>query len=215
MKIAFNLLDSSSSIQQKILDSLVDYLSPIMIKIKNSLQNSLPRYIEDAVSSQPEYVSLLGGQLRSELGVPDAGSRINSIFTEWKNNAIVIYEPISTKGSSIIGGFSIDMIKSDFSDILALPLSEVVDDVSGSIIPWLRWLLLDGGKILIRNYKVQLGNNSRSRTGGAIMIQSDKENWRVPSQFAGTSNNNWITRALSTYDQLILDHIQNTLENNL
>lgn len=215
MKISFNLLDSSSSIQQKILDSIVDYLSPIMQKTKNSLQNSLPQYIEDAVTGQPEYISLLGGQLRSELGVPDAGSRLNSIFSEWKNNAVVIYNPIATKGSSIVGGFSIDMIKSDFSDILSLPSSEVVDSISGSIIPWLKWLLLDGGKILIRNYKVQLGNNPRSRTGGAIMIQSDKENWRVPAQFAGTANNNWITRALSTYDQLILDHIQNTLENSL
>lgn len=215
MNISFNLLDSSTDIRTRILNSLAEYLSPILENTKNSLQNSLPQYIENALTSQPEYISLLSGQLRSELGVPDARSRLDTIFSEWKNNAFVVYDKIKVKGSSLVGGFGINMIRSDFSDILSLPASEVVDDISGSVVPWLKWLLLDGGKILIKNYKVQLGNNPRSRTGGAIMIESVNENWRVPPQFAGTINDNWITRAIESYNRVILDHIQNSLEQNI
>jgi hypothetical protein len=120
---------------------------------------------------------------------------------------------ISSRG--VTGGFSIDMIRSDFSDILSLSAATITDDISGSVVPWLQWLLLDGSKILIRDYAVQFGPNSRSRTGNAIMISSEKQNWRVPSEFAGTVNNNWITRAIDRLDPILLNDIEKELEKHI
>jgi len=53
-----------------------------------------------------------------------------------------------------------------------------------------------------------------SRTGGAIMIQVHKDGWKLPIEFAGTLNDNFVTRAINEYNvsgQLDL-FIQQTIE---
>jgi hypothetical protein len=90
----------------------------------------------------------------------------------------------------------------------------VVTDSKGYSLPWLKWLLFEGSKPLIKNYSVKFGSNKRSRTGQAIMISSNK-NWKVPSEFAGTVTNNWITRAIDRASDKILQDIQNIIESNL
>jgi hypothetical protein len=215
MKISIKLLDSSSVISTKILGSIIGHLQPAFIKTQQSLQQILPKIVKEALVLEPEYASLLSGQLRSELGVPDADSKIEQIFSAWSNNLVVQNRPLSIKGSGLSGGFSINIIKSDFSDILSLPAAVVVDSTSGSIIPWLQWLLIEGNQILIRDYKLKTGPNSRSRTGNAIMVSSTKDNWRVPPQFAGTINNNWVTRAIDRLDDSVLTYIEKELEKHI
>jgi hypothetical protein len=215
MKISIKLLDSSSVISAKILGSIISHLQPAFTKTQQALQQILPKIVKEALILEPEYASLLSGQLRSELGVPDADSKIEQIFSAWSNNLVVQNRPLSIKGSGLSGGFSINIIKSDFSDILSLPAAVVVDSTSGSIIPWLQWLLIEGNQILIRDYKLRMGPNSRSRTGNAIMVSSTKDNWRVPPQFAGTINNNWVTRAIDRLDDSILSYIEKELERHI
>ena len=215
MKISLKLLDTNSEINTKILLAIQDYLQPAFNKTQQSVQKLLPEIAKQALMSEPEYNSLLAGQLRAELGVPDASERIESLFDYWSANMVIVTKPITIKASRLHGGFNLNLIKSDFSDIIDLPLGIVTDNISGSVIPWLKWLLLDGSKILIRNYQVQMGSNSRSRTGQAIMISSDKQNWRVPAQFAGTINNNWITRAINRLDDTVINNIESELEKNI
>jgi hypothetical protein len=215
MRISLKLLETDSQINTKILESIRTYLQPAFTKTQQSLQKNIPQIVKQALMAEPEYNSLLSGQLRAELGVPDAGARIESLFESWSNNMNVTSKPLSIKAARLSGGFSIDMIRSDFSDVVDLPAGIVTDNISGSVIPWLRWLLLDGSKILVRNYQVQMGSNPRSRTGQAIMITSDRENWRVPAEFAGTVNNNWITRAIERLDGTIINIIESELEKNI
>jgi hypothetical protein len=47
------------------------------------------------------------------------------------------------------------------------------------------------------------------------MISSEKQNWRVPSEFAGTVNNNWITRAIDRLDPILLNDIEKELEKHI
>jgi hypothetical protein len=215
MKISIKLLDSNAVIGTKILSAIISQLQPAFTQTQQALQQSLPKIVKDVLILEPEYASLLSGQLRSELGIPDADSKIDQIFNAWSTNLLVENKPISIKGSGLSGGFSINIIKSDFSDILSLPAAVVVDNTSGSIIPWLQWLLIEGNQILIRDYKLRMGPNSRSRTGNAIMVSSSKDNWRVPPQFAGTINNNWVTRAIDRLDDTVLSYIEKELERHL
>lgn len=215
MDIFFKLIESEKSIKDKILLAIKDHFDPIFKKTEASIQPKLYSIIVQALNSEPEYNSLVSGQLKYELGVPDAAQRLSKIYDFWAKNSVIKSNTISINRSGLSGGFSINMIKSDFSDILSLSESSVVDDISGSVIPWIKWLLLDGNKILVRNYKVRMGSNDRSRTGYAIMVTSEKENWRVPAEFAGTINNNWITRSLQKIDDTILNTLQTELEKHL
>lgn len=214
MKISFKLLDSNSTITNKILDSIKDHLQPVFSKTEKNIQLIITKLVKDALMAEPEYNSLLSGQLRSELGIADSSGAINQIFDAWSSNVIIRSKPITIKASRLSGGFGLDIIKSDFSDVLSLPAATTIDSISGSVVPWLQWLLLDGNKILVRNYRVQFGPNSRSRTGNAIMVTSE-DNWRVPPQFAGTINNNWVTRAIDRIDSAVLDALEKELESNL
>jgi hypothetical protein len=44
------------------------------------------------------------------------------------------------------------------------------------------------------------------------MKPSTGSNWRVPPEFVGTQNNNWITRAISTIDNKVYDLMIKNLE---
>lgn len=211
MNISLKLVESDSQIRKKILDSIQDYIRPKFIQAVNSVSKKLPALLAQSIMSQPEYQSLLNGALKFELGVPDAASRVSNMIDIWASGARVNYGPFRQTNSGLSASFSIDMLKDDYSDILSSDLAIITDSVSGITIPWLEWLLLEGGNILVKNYKVQFGANDRSRTGFAIMVSSN-ENWRVPPEFAGTKTNNWITRALETIEDGVIDLMVQELE---
>jgi hypothetical protein len=215
MRLTLTLLDSQSEISRMILESIRDHLNPIFSKTADNLKPIISKEVLEALTKESEYSSLISGQLRSELGIPDAASRIQQLFQQWSSNILVEFIPITIKGSKLLGKFSLNMIRSDLEDVLGLSAASITDSISGSVIPWLQWLSLEGTKILIRNYQIQIGPNSRSRTGNAIMVTSKQENWRVPPEFAGTIHDNWITRAIQRLDSSIPQKMQQELERNI
>ena len=60
--------------------------------------------------------------------------------------------------------------------------------------PWLDWLITEGDKPIVKGYKYV--NDVIGRSGQGIMKQQNGESWRVPPEFAGDINDNFITRAL-------------------
>lgn len=214
MNISLKIAESDSYIRSQILNSIQDYIKPKLIQTINSVSQKLPNIVAYSIMSQPEYQSLLGGDLKFELGVPDAASRISRIIEIWASGARVNYGSFKQTASGLTASFAVDMIKDNYEDILSSEIAVITDSVSGVTIPWLEWLLLEGGNILVKNYKVQFGPNQRSRTGFAIMVSSS-ENWRVPPEFAGTKTNNWITRALETIEDQVIDLMLQELERTL
>jgi hypothetical protein len=214
MIINLKLLESDSEISNMILYTIKEILNNTFDKSLKNLRNTIPAHVKNAIMAEPEYGSLINGKLRYEFGIPDASNSVNAVVDAWANNINIETIPIVISGNSLKGGFSINMIQDDYSDVLNLAASTVKDSKSGALLPWLEWLLLYGGQIIIKNYKVQMGPNVNSRTGMAIMVSS-KENWRVPPEFAGTKNNNWISRALTRLDITIPDLIQKEIENNI
>jgi hypothetical protein len=214
MQLSFKLLNSNSDINKKILTAIKDHLDGVFLKSIKPIQDRIRILIKDALTSEPEYQSLISGQLKYEFGIPTS-QQVDDIINLWIQNIKVDYDPPLARTSSITGGFSLSAIRDDYSDVISSQAASVIDNKSGAVLPWLEWLLLYGGKIIVRNYTVRLGPNPRSRTGMAVMVESNGNNWRVPPQFAGTSNNNWVTRALGKIDDRILDAIQLEIEKRL
>lgn len=214
MKFSLNLIESDSDIKNKILIEIRNHVQQAMVKSIPSIRQLIPSKIKDALMGEPEYQSLINGKLKGEFGLPNASQKVNDVIDIWTKSARITANPITISGSRIKGGFKLDMIDSSYNDVLANDGAIVIDGTSGVVLPWLEWLLLYGNKIIVRNYEVQVGSNPRSRSGMAIMVPS-KNNWRVPPEFAGTSTNNWVTRALSRLDDSILDIIQKEIEKNI
>ncbi len=214
MRFSLKVLESSTQIQQSILKSLVSILNKNFSQASQNIATRLKKMVKEAIEAEPEYQSLMSGQLRDELGIPDPGNRVNTIVNAWANNVNVNLKPVTINGSRITGNISIGMIKEDYSDVLGLSEAIITDRSTGSSIPWLYWLLLGGGDILVKDYEIKIGPSKRSRTGNAVMVKSKKD-WRMPSKFVGVAGNNWVYRAISRLDSTIEQMMQSELEKTL
>jgi hypothetical protein len=213
MKFSLKLIEKDSYIQQQILKELASYCNKIFNVAAPKISKELKNMVKEAIQSQPEYQQLLSGQLRDELGI-DNVSKIDNIVNIWSENIIIENKKVRVTGSSLTGGISFSMIQSDYSDVLGSDSASITDKNTGSVVPWLYWLLLGGGDILVDNYEIKIGPSSRSRSGNAIMVSS-KKNWRMPAKYAGVADNNWVYRAISPLGSKIENMIQSQLEQSL
>jgi hypothetical protein len=196
MKLSLKIIDNNKDIYNSLLKALlpdiINYMDSAIIMIRRELGG----IVKKAIFSSPEYSSIVGGDLKYQLGLVDGGSKIEGLLEFWINNISYEYQRPAIKNNMIKSSFSASLIKSDFSDVLGSEYAYMTDNLRGYSLPWLEWLLLNGTAIIINDYTVTMGYNKYSRTGGAVMTNGGS--WSIPSQFAGTVGDNWITRSLET-----------------
>lgn len=213
MKFSLKLLDSDAEIQQKILQKLKNYMTKVFNTATPKISKELKNIVKMAIQRQPEYQPLLSGDLKYQLGI-DNSSKIDNIVNIWSDNLVVESSPVTMVRSSLKGTISFNMIQQDYSDVLSAADASITDKNTGSVVPWLYWLLLGGGDILVENYEIKIGPSPKSRSGNAIMVSSN-QNWRMPAKYVGVADNNWVYRAISSLGSEIENMIQTQLEQSL
>jgi hypothetical protein len=199
IRCSINITETDDQISGRILRALKTELDKFLSKIFDRVKPQIVTTVQKAVVSSPEYNSLLSGDLKYEFGLPDSDSRVQTILNFW-TKINVEYKKVSINNNTkLAGGFILTMIPSDYSDVLSSSAA-VFTTEKGTDLNWLEWLLLFGSKTIIRDYEVEFGYNPKSRTGQAIMRGVKRGKWSVPSQFSGTQNNNWITRAIDSVE---------------
>ena len=206
------LLDSPNTIRRKILSAFVYELNRrnSAAAMKTRLDYGVKTLIINAILNSPEYASLTTGKLRGHLGVPDGASRVQDLILQWINEFVVQVSTWRAVGHRIVGGFTVYAIKSDFAQVLNSPVAFQITE-KGEVLPWLEWLLTKGDQIIIKDYYYAFHPKFTpySRTGQGIMMSAKtgfeksggktglvSGGWRVPPEYSGTINNNWITRAI-------------------
>lgn len=212
-KLAFSvkLLDNNSTISQNIANALLKDVEVYFTKISNRIKQGIPDIVVRNIIDQPEYESLINGTLQYEFGITNPAGRLSEILNTIRSGAIVTIKQPKVVSNKITGGVKLQMIQKDFSDLISLGSSSFTSE-KGSQIDWLRWLLLEGDTIIITDYIFSLGPSPYSRTGMGIMKPKSGGVWRVPPEYAGSINNNWITRGLDSAMQEI-DDFMNGLSN--
>lgn len=206
---ALTLKTSYAQVEKQILNALKEELNTKLIKTAHIIQYRLRKILVTSITTTPEYRSLLGGSLQSELGVTSTNRRLDKIVQTFAENIKIKLEKMRVQAGNISGGLNIDVLQYNYKDVLSLPEARYVTD-KGVVIEWLQWLLLEGDKMIVRNYQIGLNQSPNARTGlGQIMIKGGT--WRVPPQFSGTRENNFITRALdgamSDIDKMINEEL--------
>lgn len=214
MNLTLQLLESNADIAKLISNQIKDIIQTAISKALPKISNQIKTIVDEALRNQPEYSSLMSGKLKAELGLPDS-SVADKVIEAMVNTLSVTNNGVKISSNGISGGFTLTMIKSDdISGIIYADEGVVVDD-KGYSLPWLEWLLLRGNEALVKNYSVKYTSSPRSRSGLAIMQPDGSYNWRVPSEFSGTQNNNWTTRAIDSIEKEIYNIIVSNIENNL
>ncbi len=214
MKIDFKLLESDSAIAKQIFEAIRDSLSTTLSKAEQDIRIQVKSIIADSLRTEPEYQSLKSGILRAEFGI-QFPETVDKIVEKLSETVDIEQSPITVTSRGLKGGFRLVAIQSDNINGLTEDLDAFVsDDIRGYKLPWLEWLLLRGSDKIVKNFEVAFGSSQYSRSGMAIM-KASSGSWRVPPQFAGTSKNNWTTRAISKAEDAIKSSIIKNIENNL
>ena len=213
MKFSCKLKESDSYIRQNILQLLAKDMDRLFKKSIVQIEARIKILLKETLRQQPEYLSLVNtnGDLRLNFGIPDV-SVVDAAISDFVGASSFQNKPIKISTVGLVGGFSLQFIPYDAIESAARSTSVITE--KGQSLPWLSWLLFEGTSPIVRDYDVQISNNPYSRTGGAIMVPSSR-NWRVPSAYAGTVSNNWITRAIENIDKDIYSIIENTIRENI
>jgi hypothetical protein len=198
MTIKIKLLDSISSIEKNIKSATAEYMNDIVQKSQNGIINDIKSLIPSWIRSQPEIQSLLSSDPYSLVGVfgitKSSATIVDSIIA-------AVLGSISFKfikfNDSLKGGFTVNIQPITFSNLLQLP--DGYTNYSGGSLHWMDWLLLRGDETIIANYQYNPKTGiGRSNLGNMVTGGS----FRVPPQFSGTAENNFITRALTGQPQI-------------
>lgn len=215
MKIQETTQSISKKIQKIILSQLYDKMKVVAPKIQTDIRNVNLRLWK----ASDTYQSLLYGQLTHELGFPKGEARkmVDAVLNKIADSLIVLPKLPKIDTNGVVRVMSFKIVTKSLPGVKDLPESEIVtnkkasNDISddfGSFgaeairktLPWVEWLLFRGNSYIIFNYEyvnVTSIGDSHSRSGRGLMIRDESENWKVPSEFSGTKESNWITRELT------------------
>jgi hypothetical protein len=168
---------------------------------KTSIRRGVMPILEDALRAQPEYQHMVAqdGRLRAELGVVDSESAMESLVSIWARSTTVRVNRPRIVGNRILGTIiTVRAIQADYQDVLNQAWASYITE-RGQEIPWLNWLLTKGDAILVAAHKIWHPPfpTARSRTGtNTIMVKSKGRGWGIPTEYTGTEENNFATRAV-------------------
>lgn len=218
ISISIDLVETNQAITKKIHSAIIKSLNKIIAKSVSRISSKIKEQTVAYLKNTPTYESLINGELSKHFGirVGTGKDKLDAILQTIADNIYVKNDVIHSRFTSnrYRGGLSVRVLKDDFEDILSLPEAQIITE-KGTILPYMDWLLIRGNAIIISEYEISF-ESGKGRSGGAIMIDSNAGVWRVPPQYAGTINDNWLTRSIvgagSQYIQLINAIIKQEIE---
>lgn len=188
--------------EKQFLKQAGEYVYAGLVRLAPKVRIDIQDAVEQAVRSSPEYKSLLGGDLQKIFGIADPQPVLEAIVGGMRNGVQVSVTP---PAGEILGGLKVEILREDLSDVLGVDgssyVSYSVKRNTETVVPWLEWLLLAGDRIILTDWEVHTkeGSYVNTRTGRAVMVQPSRRGsrgFRVPPEFSGTVDSNWLTRSL-------------------
>lgn len=199
MSFRIVLNESDREIEKKINAAIAQEMNIRVRKGRSRAVNKIKAVIPTWIRQQPEVNSLLQegtpGSLNSQLGLlPNQGPvAVEDIVNSVVESLQVDIRQIDKK--TLRGGIEFSIQPSSFRNLLGLASGTVVD--GDDVLPWLRWLLVEGSSTIVYGYNYTPDLSGRS--GGGTMSAGGV--WRIPPQYAGELRDNFITRALINRDR--------------
>ena len=213
LNVKFKLKGGPAVADRKILDGVRRLIIQKVnwVRLGQRMQHNVQSLLAQYLRAQPEYAALINniGKLRTEFGIKNPNV-VEQIINRWLSSITVRTTAIRKRGKGLYGKIVVEGVSTDLHDVLHLG---TFTSEKGSEIRWLEWLLEAGDNIIITTHDVQF-NPKYSRTGVDIMVRSN-QGWRVPPEYSGTINNNYVTRAIDAMfpelEQLIISSIKRSL----
>jgi len=208
-------IDSVQSLENQlknaILDEVYAYFNTAIYKAAPIIQEKIRVLFNGRIFNSELWEALQGQWLMGEVGLPfnDYYSRLKQITDIWISQ-IICTASVKKTNKDVRGIFFVKMLDTDWTAVCSDAAAHIITD-KGQDLPWLEWLLKRGSEPIILGYKVIANPYGRSKI--AVMRKEEGTNWHV-SQFAGTEDNNEITKLLENIindDATIMTIIESSL----
>lgn len=200
MTLNIKLVESNSEIEKKINAAIAEELNALIKKNIKAAQQRIKSSVSGWVTSQPEIQSLLKegvpNSLHAQFGLATGQGLLSSTNIV---NAIVASIEVKVRqvdAKKLNTGIDFNIQPKNLRNLLGLP-SGFTQSEDQTTLPWLSWLLLEGSSTIVYGYTYVPDFSGRS--GGGTMEAGGA--WRIPPEFAGTIDDNFVTRALSNRDK--------------
>lgn len=198
MRITVKVNTKQRVIIDKIKQSIAEFFNKKFARKNSAIKAKVKILIYNWVKQQPEMQDILDGRygkLGPQFGIPD-GENASIVETICKASAEAFSVEVNSVNKNLVGGVYLNFIPSDFERFLNIPEGHVYTEQGGDL-HWLDWLLTKGYSTVVTGYSFLLKLDAPgSRSKGGLMIERGV--WRVPPEFAGTIENNFITRAITS-----------------
>lgn len=195
--IRIKLIDKVDVVRKRVNKAIAEKVNATLMKKRQIITNKLRVMVRRWVSMQPEMIELKTGgkgSLASQLGLRAGTENIitSKIIDSIAYSTHVDFKHVSKDLKK--GGLILKCQLENFSDLLSIPEGFIEDNALVGHLHWLKWLLAEGNRVIVVGYRYE-GISGFGRSHGGIM--SEGGSWRVPPQYAGALDDNFITRALS------------------
>jgi hypothetical protein len=198
VKITVKVKTTQRVVIDRIKQSIAEFFNKRFSRKNSAIREKVKVLIYNWVKQQPEMQDLLNGKygkLGPQFGIPD-GENASIVNTICKAASEAFVIEVNSVNKNLVGGIYLNFISSDFEKFLSIPEGHVYTEQGGDL-HWLDWLLTKGYSTVITGYSFLLKVDAPgSRSKGGLMIERGV--WRVPPEFAGTAENNFITRAITS-----------------
>jgi hypothetical protein len=205
--INFDIKIDQEELDREVRKLTANQVRPILDKVAKQTQSACRAAFRKEIMNRVEYAALFrtspsNYSLGAQLGLENPNGMVNPIVEAAASGIEVSPLAVRGKGPKTVdfGGIQVIFRPQNLWYLTDLIGSSYTSTSKrGSyIIDWLGWLLFSGTNVVVLDYYVKFGTGSpNSRTGDAVMIHDPKKarNFRIHSVYAGTANDNWITRA--------------------
>jgi hypothetical protein len=192
-------LENPNGFIRDLVQELQRLVQKALVPLVKVTQAEAARLLEAALRTSPEYAALTEGRLREELGLESPREQVDSV---------VQAAAAGVRCQVTREGLVLDVFHDRFQEALAATGARYVSVNKHGMatpVPWLEWLLFAGttrvtvAELLYDHPRKKVSFRKGSRTGKAIMINRRagfaSQGYRIPPEFSGTENNNWLTRS--------------------
>ena len=189
------LTDPISVVQQNVNKAIAIHLNNALPKLVKFTTQALKPMVFNWIMEQPEMQSLAAGgpnSLASNVGIPQGSEQ--EAATEI---ARIVSNSVSSNFTGfdvrLKGRFELNIQPMDFQDLLSSSAIFTIQTKKGVTLEWLRWLLEEGARPIIIGYEYA-PQTGRGRSNSGTMKSG--VSWRIKPTWAGTPENNFVTRSL-------------------
>tara|TARA_R110002020_G_scaffold375555_1_gene586749 strand:+ start:749 stop:1420 length:672 start_codon:yes stop_codon:yes gene_type:complete len=213
-KLWMELLGTPEQFEKVVLAALTKQFNSAVQRSVEVIQDQVKELVYPAIFSCREMEALRGDDLRVELGLTTtqasgASARIAQTIT---NSVVVNSRRPSGKD---FGGINLHIQPSDYANVLNVPGTSITYRSKAQkqtiTLEWLDWLINRGDEIIVAKFGFEPAGG-KGRSGGGKMKKGGS--WRVSPQYAGTADDNFITRALQdkSFTELTSKIIEKTIK---